>query len=121
MQSILGRDARVLSKTEGEAAYFSYRIGQMKLLRPGAVYVLTVDYPEDAPRSMVVINTGNETSRGFHTGLTVGDALHAKYVNNLCESFDVPLSGRWETWSLLLRLHDRFPERGLVRGPSQDR
>jgi hypothetical protein len=26
------------------------------------------------------------------------------------------LSGRWETWSLLMRLHDRFPEKGLVRG-----
>ena len=89
----------------------------MKLLRPGGVYVLAVDYPEDAPRSMVVINTGNETSRGFHTGPTLGDALHAKYVNNLAESIDVPLSGKWETWSLLFRLHDRFPEKGLVRGP----
>jgi hypothetical protein len=81
------------------------------------VYVLAVDYPEDAPRSMVVINTGNETARGFHTGPTVGDAFHAKYVNNLVESIDVPLSGRWETWSLLFRLHDRFPAQGLVRGP----
>lgn len=114
---ILGRKARVLPPTPGEAAYFSYRIGRMKLLRPGGVYVLAVDYPEDAPRTTVVINTGNETARGFHTGLTVGDAFHAKYVNSLAESLDVPLSGRWETWSLLIRLHDRFPEKGLVRGP----
>ncbi len=117
VETILGRTARVLSKRKGEAAFFSYRIGKMKLLRPGGVYVLTVDYPEDAPRSMVVINTGNETSRGFHTGTTVGDALHAKYVNNLAESIDVPLSGKWETWSLLIRLHDRFPDIGLRRGP----
>lgn len=117
VETILGRQARVLAKQDGQASYFSYRIGKMKLLRPGAAYVLAVDYPEDAPRSMVIINTGNETSRGLHTGTTVGDALHAKYVNSLVESIDVPLSGKWETWSLLLRLHDRFPQRGLVRGP----
>lgn len=117
IETILGRRARVLPPTKGEAAYFTYRIGKMKLLRPGGVYVLVVDYPEDAPRSILVVNTGNETSRGFHTGVTLGDALHAKYVNNLAESIDVPLSGKWETWSLLMRLHDRFPEKGLVRGP----
>jgi len=117
VETILGRKARVLRKTEGEAAYFSYRIGKMKLLRPHAEYVLAVDYPEDAPRSMVVVNTGNETARGFHTGATLGDAFHAKYVNNLAESIDVRLSGKWETWSLLLRLHDRFSEKGLLRGP----
>jgi hypothetical protein len=117
IDTILGRQARVLPPTPGQAAYFTYRIGRMKLLRPGAAYVLAVEYPEDAPRSMVVINTGNETSRGFHTGTTVGDALHSKYVNSLPESIDVPLSGKWETWSLLFRLHDRFTERGLVRGP----
>jgi hypothetical protein len=66
---------------------------------------------------MIVINTGNETARGFHTGRTIGDALHAKYVNSLPESIDTPLSNRWETWSLLFHLHDRFPEKGLVRGP----
>lgn len=116
VQTILGREARVLPPTPGEAAFMSFRVGKRKLLRPGAPYVLVVDYPEDSPRSMVVINTGNETSRGFHTGPTVGDALHPKYVNNLNESLDVPLSGRWETWSLLFYLHDRFPEHGLLRG-----
>lgn len=117
VETILGAAARVLRPTSGEAAYFSYRLGRGKLLRPGGAYVLAVDYPEDAPRTMIVINTGNETARGFHTGPTVGDALHAKYVNSLPESLDVPLSGRWEIWSLLFRLHDRFPARGLVRGP----
>ncbi|NQU19733.1 MAG: hypothetical protein HQ567_00510 [Candidatus Nealsonbacteria bacterium] len=117
IETILGRKARVLPPTVGEAAYFTYRIGRMKLLRPGGVYVLAVEYPEDAPRSMVIVNTGNETSRGLHTGTTLGDAFHAKYVNNLAESIDVPLSGKWQTWSLLMRLHDRFPEKGLVRGP----
>lgn len=117
LQTILGRQARVLPKTEGQATCFTYRIGKVKLLRPGGVYVLAVEYPEDAPRSMVIVNTGNETARGFHTGAALGDAFHAKYVDNLAESIRVPLSGRWETWSLLIRLHDRFAEQGLLRGP----
>ncbi|MBN2451836.1 MAG: hypothetical protein JXR77_15715 [Lentisphaeria bacterium] len=116
VETVLDRPCRVLPPAEGEGAFFGYRLGAMKLLRPGAAYVLAVEYPEDVPRSMVVVNTGNETSRGFHTGATVGDAFHAKYVNNLPESLHVPLSGRWETWSLLFHLHDRFPPRGLVRG-----
>ena len=113
---VLDRHCRILTKTPGEANAVTYRIGRRKLLRPGGTYVLAVEYPEDAPRSMVVINTGNETARGFHTGLALGDALHPKYVNNHNESLDVPLSGRWETWTHLFRLHDRFPQVGLLRG-----
>ena len=119
VEPILGRTARVIVPNPSEAGAITWRIGKQKLLRPGAAYVLAVDYPEDVARSMIVINTGNETSRGFHTGPTVGDALHSKYVNSLPESINVPLSGRWETWSLLFRLHDRFPERGLRRGPER--
>jgi len=121
VETVLQRTCRVLSPTRDECAYMSFRIGQGKLLRPGAAYVLAVEYPEDAPRSMVVINTGNETSRGFHTGPTLGDALHPKYVDNLVESLNLPLSGKWETWTLLFRLHDRFPELGLARGTSRPR
>ncbi|MBM4156623.1 MAG: hypothetical protein FJ221_16595 [Lentisphaerae bacterium] len=116
VETILGRACRVLPPAEKESTWMGWRIGRMKLLQPGAAYVLEVEYPEDAPRSMVVINTGNETSRGFHTGPTTGDAFHPKYVDNRNESLDVPLSGRWERWTLLFRLHDRFPERGLIRG-----
>jgi hypothetical protein len=115
-QELLGRPCRTLSPRPGEGAWFGYRLGKLKLLRPGAPYVLAVEYPEDAPRSLVVVNTGNETSLGFHAGLAVGDALHAKYVDSHCESLNLPLSGAWETWTLLFRLHDRFTERGLVRG-----
>ncbi len=117
VETILGRPARVLVPNEREAGAVTWRIGKQKLLRPGAAYVLAVDYPEDVARSTIVINTGNETSRGFHTGAAVGDALNSKYVKSLPESLNVPLSGKWETWSLLFRLHDRFAERGLLRGP----
>ena len=118
---ILGRKCRVLPKTEGESTHFTVRMGKGKLLRPGAAYVLVVEYPEDAPRSMTVLNTGNESSTGFHTGLALGDALHPKYVDNRSESLDTPLSGKWEHWSLLFRLHDRFPEKGMVRGSDRAR
>ncbi len=119
--TILGRPCRVLTPTRDECAFMSFRLGRGRQLRPGAVCVLAVEYPEDAPRSMVVINTGNETARGFHTGTTLGDALHPKYVDNFVESLNLPLSNRWEAWTLLFRLHDRFPELGLVRGTSRPR
>ena len=114
--TLLGQPCRVMPTVAKRGSYISYRIGRQKLLRPGGVYVLAVEYPEDAPRSMTIINGGNETSRGFHTGLSLGDAMHAKYVNGLVESLDVPLSGKWENWTLLFRLHDRFPQKGLPRG-----
>ena len=117
VERILDREARVLVPNSHEAGGMTWRIGKHKLLRPGAAYVLVIDYPEDVARSTIVINTGNETARGFHTGATVGDAFHAKYVNSLPESINTPLTGQWETWSLLFRLHDRFPEHGLRRGP----
>jgi hypothetical protein len=120
-ETILGKPCRVLAQTKGECAYMTFRVGCRRLLRPGAAYVLSVEYPEDASRSMVVINTGNETSRGFHTGAALGDALHPKYVDNFAESLDMPLSGKWELWTELFRLHDRFPEKGLVRGSSVPR
>jgi hypothetical protein len=116
VETILGRPCRVLRKTAGEGAYLAFRLGEWKLLKPGAAYVLAVEYPEDEPRSMIVMNGGNETSRGFHTGTTVGDALHPKYVNNNPESLRVPLSGRYETWTLLFHLHDRFPNLEFLRG-----
>lgn len=117
VQNILGRDVRVIAPVKNTASYISYRMGKMKLLQPGQAYVLVVEYPEDQPRTIIVSNTGNESIRGFHTGPTVGDALHAKYVNSLCESIDTPLSGKWETWTQLFRLHDRFTEHDkLPRG-----
>jgi len=114
--TILGRPCRVLKKTPGEAAYFAYRIGKWKLLEPGRAYVLVVEYPEDAPRTVIVMNGGNETIRGFHTGATVGDAFRPKYVNNNPESLGIPLSSRYESWRLFFHLHDRFPNLNFIRG-----
>jgi hypothetical protein len=119
VEDIFGRPCRVLRKTAGECAYISYRVGGMKLLQPGAAYVLSVEYPEDVPRSMVIMNGGNECSRGIHTGNTFGDALHAKYVASNSESLETPLSGKYETWNSLFFLHDRFPDREFLRGDKE--
>jgi hypothetical protein len=116
VETILGAPARVVPMQASEASYVAYRIGRGKGLKAGGAYVLAVEYPEDAPRSIMVVNTGNETSRGFHTGTTVGDSLRAKYVGNHCESLDIPLSGKWEQWTLLVQLHDRSSAKGLERG-----
>ncbi|MBN2473688.1 MAG: hypothetical protein JXB62_03695 [Pirellulales bacterium] len=116
VETILGRACRVLKKTPDEAAHFAYRVGRMKLLKPGGAYLLTVEYPEDAPRSMIILNAGNETAWGFHTGITFGDAFHPKYVKNNNESLRVPLSGKYETWKMLFHLHDRFPDVKFIRG-----
>ena len=78
--------------------------------------MLAVEYPEDQPRSLVIMNGGNETSRGLHTGTTFGDAFHPKYVNNNNESLEVPLSGKYENWKLFFHLHDRFPDLKFLRG-----
>ena len=116
VETLLGSPCRVLPPVKGEGSYFSYRIGRNKLLEPGQTYLLMVEYPEDAPRAMIVLNGGNETCRGFHTGPTIGDALYPKYVNNNAESLKVPLSGKYESWKMLFRLHDRFPDRAFSRG-----
>lgn len=121
IEQILDRPARVLNKTPGEAAYMTFRIGQYKGLKAGAAYVLEVEYPEDAPRSMIVLNAGNETSMGFSTGAALGDAFHPKYVNNLNESLNLPLSGKYEKWQLLFNLHDHFVPLAFLRGNSGNR
>ena len=116
IETILGKPCRTLKKTPGEAAYMAFRIGQYKLLKPGAAYVLAVEYPEDAPRSAVVLNSGNESALGFYTGAALGDAFHPKYVNNLNESLTVPLSGKYQTWTQFFNLHSRFCNIEYPRG-----
>jgi hypothetical protein len=117
VEMILDRSARVLSLNEDQAYYMSWQIGMHKLLQPGAACVLAINYPEDVDRSWIMLNTGNESARGFHTGQTNGGALHSKYVNSLSESVSFPLTRRRETWTLLFHLHDGFTETGIGARP----
>ncbi len=115
IQTLLGRASRVLPPT-GQSCFFAYRIGAGKGLQPGATYVLTLDYPEDRPRSVFVENRGCETNLGFATGAAVGDVVHGRYVHLNPESVQYPLSGQYETWRTLFTLHDRFPDLQQPRG-----
>ena len=117
--TLLGQKARVITPTEGESSYITVRVGQYKLLKPGGQYVLSVEYPEDVSRSLIVRNGGNETTRGFATGRALGDALHPKYVNNLTESLDLPLSGKYQNWTTYFSLHDRFSILGTKRDSNE--
>jgi hypothetical protein len=111
VETILGKPTRVLPNT-GEARYFAYRIGKGKGLKPGASYVLSVDFPEDKSRSMFVVNRGAEMVRGFRTGQALGDVIFT-HTNNNNESLKIPLSGKTSTWKVLFNLHDRFYELGM--------
>ncbi len=116
VRDVLGRECRVLENEGDGAKYFAYLVGKGKGLEAGRAYLLSVEYPEDRGRMMYVLNRGAETERGMHTGATVGDALDPKYVQSNPESLEIPLSGRWEQWRMLFRLHDRFPGIEQPRG-----
>lgn len=115
IESVLGRSARVMESTGG-SRYFAYRVGADAELVAGRAYVLDVEYPEDAPRTMFIANRGAEQIRGLSTGAAIGDA-RGGYTNNGLESIDYPLSGGWESHRTLFYLHERFAGIELQRGP----
>ncbi|HSV75311.1 MAG TPA: hypothetical protein VLH79_16265 [Chthonomonadales bacterium] len=113
VQTILGSPSRVLPAAgQTGPAYFAYKLGAGKGLQPGDALVLAVEYPEDVARTVQIVNRGNESFQGFHTGAALGDSLLG-YVGSNAESLQVPLSGRYRTWRQLFFLFDRFY--GLAR------
>jgi hypothetical protein len=98
VETILGQKTRTMTSTGG-ARYFAYVVGRDKGLKPGAAYMLEVDFPEDAPRSMFVLSRGSETARGIYTGSTLGDVLES-YVAQNHESLNVPLSSKTRTYRI---------------------
>ena len=107
IQDILGRPTRVLSN-EGSTGFIGYRLGAHANLVAGQAYVLSVDYPEDEPRTIYVINRGGEYGRGFSTGPTLGD-VNQTYTHQNLESIAYPLTGEHQSWKTLFFLHDHFP------------
>ncbi len=109
-KAILGKPALLLPNSkDAPDRYISVRLGEGKGMKEGVPYVLQIEYPEDAPRSVLVWNTGNETNRSFHTGASIGDALKMLYVFGNPESLSYPLSGKWQTWTSVFELHQRYP------------
>ena len=115
--TILGRKTRLMDPHE-DARYFAVRLGEGADLVPGAAYVLRIDYPEDAPRSMVIVNRGAEVFRGFTTGKALGDNITG-YGHSNPESLDLPLSGAHETWETLFFLHHFTGDLVVRRGDWQ--
>ncbi len=108
---ILGRPSLSLpNSATAPDRYVALRLGEGKGLKTGTPYILQIEYPEDAPRSLTIWNTGNETCRSFRTGSAVGDALKMLYVNGNPESLNYPLSKTWRTWTTVFELHQRYPE-----------
>ena len=110
-KTLLGKSCLLLpDRPDAPDRYVAVRLGEGKGLKDGVPYVLQIEYPEDVARSMIVWNTGNETTRAFHTGNSVGDALKMPYVSGNPESLAYPLSGRWQNWTTVFELHQRYPE-----------
>lgn len=115
IETILGRPTRVIPNTGETARYVAWRLGQGRGLKANGTYLLQIEYPEDQPRTMFIHNRGSETSRGLHTGDTVGDVLLGRYVNSNNESLNYPLSGRHEAFQMLFHLQDQFVELKMPR------
>ena len=101
--NILGRQTRVMhhvTKDENNGkrtgAYVSWRVGEGKGIVPNDPYLLVVDYPDDAPRSVTLFNFGIAARHGWHTGFTVGESMSPQVAVPQClESVAIPFSGEW--------------------------
>ncbi|MDG3002881.1 hypothetical protein [Paludisphaera mucosa] len=103
---ILGRPARLLGMGDAPRVA-AWVIGKGKGLKPGAAYLLEVEYPDDVPRAIFLANRGADLVRGFATGTATGDARQ-QYVQPSLESLAYPQTGRWQVHRTLFFLHDRF-------------
>jgi len=102
---ILNRSCRVVGPSR-KPGYFAYRIGEGRGLVARHAYLLEIDYPEDAPRTLVVVNRGAESSAGIHTGATLGDALWSGGNTNAESLSTLPLAGAYRTCRYLFFLND---------------
>ena len=73
-------------------------MGEGKGIVPGEPYVLSIDYPDEAPRSATVMNFGTWTHHGFATGFANPDCYWPEYVHTAHESYALPLSNEIRTF-----------------------
>jgi hypothetical protein len=112
---ILGRAARAMEPADTPKV-MGWLIGRGKGLKPGAAYVVEIDYPDDVPRAIFVANRGADLVRGFATGSATGDARQ-QYTQPSLESLAYPQSGRWQTYRTAFVLHERFQGLYAQRDP----
>jgi len=105
IEKIMGQRARVVTPAR-KPGYFAYKIGAGRELVARHAYLLQIDYPEDEPRTLFVVNRGAETAHGIHTGATLGDALWTG-DNGTAESLSrIPLAKSWRSTRTLFFLQD---------------
>lgn len=105
VEMLAGRKARLLPNERDEPSYFAYKVGEGKILEPGKAYLLTVEFPEDEPRTFTIANRGGDLIRGIQTGDSLGETIFGYTSTNL-ESLKVPLSGNYQVFQQLFWLSD---------------
>ncbi len=120
VETILGKPCRVLPNVGEEIKYFAYRLGEGKYLEPGKAYLMTVEFPDDAPRSFHIANRGADMTRGIQTGQTLGDVIFT-YTSTNMESLQVPLSNEYKTFQQLFWLNHRYNGIKQGRGDEEQR
>jgi hypothetical protein len=113
--NLLGRRARVLPM-DGAPKAIAYVVGAHSGLKPGAAYVLSIEYPDDVPRTIFIANRGADQVRGFATGSATGD-VRQQYTQPSLESLSYPQSGQWQRYRALFVLHHRFQGVQAQRSP----
>lgn len=108
--NILGQPCLTMPMDPKDTTFVTFRIGEGKGLKANGNYVLVIEYPEDVARSWIVHNKATGSKRGFYTGQCLGDAWYPKYVGCNSESLDLPLSGKYEKWTALTTIQDRFTD-----------
>jgi hypothetical protein len=107
LTNVYGGMGRLVSYDRG---FFGYTLGiNMKWHMP---YLLEIEYPEDAPRTMAFL-VGNTTyAPGIHTGNTIGQPEPRYFA----EQLDFPLSRAVEKVQFIVWAGDREVNRGLYVG-----
>ena len=115
VETILGSPARVLAPSLDGARTVAYRVGAGRGLVAGRAYLLVVDYPDDGPRTLAILNRGADQTRTVATGTALGD-YREQYAYPNPESLRYPTSNRWRQYRVLFYLHDRFQALAGARG-----
>ncbi len=118
VENVLGKPVRVLPNEGEDVKYFAYQMAENKYLEPGKPYLLTVEFPDNAPRSFHVANRGGDMTRGIQTGKALGDVIFTYTSTNL-EPLDIPLSNKFMTFQQLFWLNDGYDGIEQSRNPKE--
>ncbi len=113
--NLLGKAARLLPMGE-QPRMMAWVLGKEAGLKPGGAYLLSIEFPDDRPRSILVANRGADLVRGFATGGATGDARQ-QYTQPSLESLNYPQTRTWQRYRMLFVLHDRFQGLKAQRDP----